>query len=553
MQAFQVLMNQKIAVGDYDIDALPVSFDVTQSPLKESLENFKKLIGPNITQVQHFFNSEFAKMSPNLYAPLTVKNPSLSGDFDPGCFSYGDSSLDGSGLSYGNDGLTKHCRINFRTQNASSSTQNVATENVFFRVKGNADMIRVQKTKSTMCHKQDNSMGNFRAYDQYLDVRPVEYEHLLRDYADLRDYLVTQNNTKDTLYSDDMRYAFAKLQLEVSEKTYATYDRAMKETVMDTFFVPKASGKCSDATPSSKTTNGYCMPEGRPYGWVREVKPEGSNFRYDLYVPGITHLVPKDTPDSCALVTFTFTPYRTVYGSAGAVACTKGSNPDGSVTAAVDGPSLGVSCKGWKFVQGKPRTYQTEFRSPLVLSFSEKPGLTTLNQLQDVRFDLDADGKQESVGWVAGTAGAFLALDRNGNGNIDDGSELFGQGTSAIQMGTQNTARTLQGYEALAQYDQDHNGVIDEKDPVYSELLLWFDYNADGQSQPLELMTLAAKGVTSVETSFNDVAKAAQFQNGNLIRYEGRFHGPSFCPAQGCWSYDVFFGATTELSHAGMP
>lgn len=87
-------------------------------------------------------------------------------------------------------------------------------------------------------------------------------------------------------------------------------------------------------------------------------------------------------------------------------------------------------------------------------------------------FDLDADGKKDDISF-AGKGGGFLALDRNGNGEIDDGSELFG-------------TKSGDGFADLAAYDEDGNGWIDENDGVFSDLRVWVR-DADGNDKLLSL------------------------------------------------------------------
>ena len=93
---------------------------------------------------------------------------------------------------------------------------------------------------------------------------------------------------------------------------------------------------------------------------------------------------------------------------------------------------------------------------PLVIQLS---GTSVHLSDQKFFFDLDADGHAEEISSLAPGSG-YLAYDKNGNGRIDDGSELFGT-TSG------------NGFEDLAAYDDDHNGWIDEADEIFSKLLIW--------------------------------------------------------------------------------
>lgn len=114
-------------------------------------------------------------------------------------------------------------------------------------------------------------------------------------------------------------------------------------------------------------------------------------------------------------------------------------------------------------------------KDPLVLSLDGAPPALT-----DTRFafDLDADGAPESVPFVAAGSG-FLALDRNGNGTIDDGRELFG-------------AIGGDGFAELATLDHDGNGWIDAADPAFERLLVWTREGSDARDR---LQTLAQAGV----------------------------------------------------------
>lgn len=126
-----------------------------------------------------------------------------------------------------------------------------------------------------------------------------------------------------------------------------------------------------------------------------------------------------------------------------------------------------------------------ELKDPLVLNFPGKAA-----ELADTRFDfdLDADGDQESVAGL-GRGSAFLALDRNGDGAINDGRELFG-------------ALSGNGFADLKAYDTDGNNWIDEADAIYSQLRLWqpgADAAAAGKAgqegQGAGLQTLQEAGV----------------------------------------------------------
>ncbi|MCR4956982.1 MAG: hypothetical protein K6A30_09910 [Lachnospiraceae bacterium] len=99
---------------------------------------------------------------------------------------------------------------------------------------------------------------------------------------------------------------------------------------------------------------------------------------------------------------------------------------------------------------------------------------------QHFYFDLDADGKEEEISSL-GSGSGFLALDKNGDGKINDGSELFGTSSG-------------DGFKDLAQYDLDHNGWIDEADEIFQRLKIWY---ADGSETP-KLLGLKEAGVGAI-------------------------------------------------------
>ena len=119
-----------------------------------------------------------------------------------------------------------------------------------------------------------------------------------------------------------------------------------------------------------------------------------------------------------------------------------------------------------------------------------------------VYFDVNADGVRDHVQWVRrGGDEGFLALDRTGNGLVDDGAELFGVGTPLILEGR----NAPNGFVGLAQYDSrqlggNDDGLISEADSIWRQLRIWVDSDADGVSTYNEMHTLGSYGITSLET-----------------------------------------------------
>ena len=136
-------------------------------------------------------------------------------------------------------------------------------------------------------------------------------------------------------------------------------------------------------------------------------------------------------------------------------------------------------------------------RDPLVLDL-DGDGIETLaiNPAAPILFDMDADGVKTGTGWIK-PDDALVVLDRNGNGLIDSGSELFGDST-VLQNGPKAGQKAANGFEALADLDANADGVINSADAAYANLRLWQDANQDGISQSSELKTLATLGIASI-------------------------------------------------------
>jgi hypothetical protein len=163
--------------------------------------------------------------------------------------------------------------------------------------------------------------------------------------------------------------------------------------------------------------------------------------------------------------------------------------------------------------------------SPILID-TAGDGYRLTSAADGVEFDLDANGQRtEQVAWIEPDSDdAWLVLDRNGNGLIDSGEELFGSRTPAFMDRVE--PRAANGFEALLLAEGPTYGsgtadrVIDARDAVFSRLRVWFDRNHNGRSEPGELVPLADAGIISVSTEYKEIAKRDPF--GNLFKLAGR-------------------------------
>ena len=152
---------------------------------------------------------------------------------------------------------------------------------------------------------------------------------------------------------------------------------------------------------------------------------------------------------------------------------------------------------------------------PLILDLNGD-GLATTNLDQsDVYFDLDSNGFAERTAWIDANDG-LLVLDRDGDGKITNGQELFGDQTSLS-----NGTRATSGFEALREFDDNKDGKIDASDIVYLKLKVWQDLNRDGVSQAEEMKSLADVGIKAI--NLNSTVTGAADAMGNIQRRLGSF------------------------------
>jgi hypothetical protein len=145
--------------------------------------------------------------------------------------------------------------------------------------------------------------------------------------------------------------------------------------------------------------------------------------------------------------------------------------------------------------------------SPIVLDLNGN-GVSTLAAKAGVQFDLAATGKTSQVAWV-GQGDGLLVMDRNGDGVIKDGSELFGAATRLA-----NGSRAGNGYNALAEVDSNHDGKISAQDAQFVNLKVWVDRNHDGKTDLGELKGLVDLGITELDLNY---ASSNRLDHGNAV------------------------------------
>jgi hypothetical protein len=133
--------------------------------------------------------------------------------------------------------------------------------------------------------------------------------------------------------------------------------------------------------------------------------------------------------------------------------------------------------------------------SPVILDL-DGDGVETIASGDGAYFDHDGNGFAEQTGWAASDDG-ILVMDRNNDGIINDGRELFGSETILS-----NGQRASNGFEALSELDDNHDGKIDASDAAFANLKVWQDIDGDGYSTSDELKSLSELGIESINTGY---------------------------------------------------
>lgn len=173
-------------------------------------------------------------------------------------------------------------------------------------------------------------------------------------------------------------------------------------------------------------------------------------------------------------------------------------------SAGIKGIKLGLTPDGAeKNLEHSADSYVT----PLILDLNGD-GVHTLDSGHGVSFDFDGHGQKSKTGWAHPDDG-LLVLDKNADGVINVGAELFGSNSSGKEGGL-----AKDGFEALSLYDANGDGFINAADSVWQSLQIWQDRNSDGVSQQDELTSLDTLGIASI--SLNATRVGAFDDSGNI-------------------------------------
>jgi Ca2+-binding RTX toxin-like protein len=162
------------------------------------------------------------------------------------------------------------------------------------------------------------------------------------------------------------------------------------------------------------------------------------------------------------------------------------------------------------------------YTPPIVLDLNGNLTTSITLESSNVYFDYDGDGVKEKTAWIE-SGDALLSMDLNGDGLINNGSELFGNYTKLA-----DGSLASDGYTALAQYDSNHDNVIDANDSAFASIKIWKDLNQNGITDAGELTSLQLSNISSIHLSREDGTTFSQItEAGNIISNQTSFTSSS--------------------------
>ncbi len=183
--------------------------------------------------------------------------------------------------------------------------------------------------------------------------------------------------------------------------------------------------------------------------------------------------------------------------------------------------------------------------SPLIVDL-DGDGVETVGTGSGVYFDHDNNGFAENSGWV-GKDDGILVRDLNNNGEINDGTELFGN-NSVLSNGE----KAANGFEALKELDSNHDGVFNSQDTDWNSVKVWKDANGNGSVDDGELLTLEQAGIAGINLGYADVGQETTDgntigQSGTIIKTDG-----TTGEIKDIW-FDTDGANTIDLSNVAIP